>query len=52
MDVYSFGLTLLYICSLGKFSVDDRHIYLYSEDTEAHKEFIEEERRKYVKKDQ
>ena len=31
MDVYSFGLTLLYMCSLGKFAIDDRHLYLYSE---------------------
>lgn len=50
MDVYSFGLTLLYICSLGKFSIDDRHLYLYN-DNRIHEDFIEQERRKYVKKD-
>jgi len=31
MDVYSFGLTLLYVCSLGKFAIDDRHLYMYGE---------------------
>jgi len=29
LDVYSFGLTLLYFCSMGKFNVDDRHPFLY-----------------------
>jgi hypothetical protein len=50
MDVYSFGLTLLYVCSLGKFCIDDRHIYLYNS-SGTHAEFMEEERRKFVKKD-
>lgn len=40
MDVYSFGLTVLYFCSLGKFSIDDRHIYIYNEDG-SHTEFID-----------
>lgn len=35
MDVYSFGLTLLYVCSLGKFCIDDRHLYLYNQ-TDTH----------------
>ncbi len=50
MDLYSFGLTLLYMCSLGKFAIDERYLYLYGE-SGAHEEFIEEERRKYVKRD-
>jgi hypothetical protein len=48
MDLYAFGLTLLYFCSLGKFNIDDRHVYMYNSD-ETHQDFINDERRKHVK---
>jgi hypothetical protein len=50
LDLYSFGLTLLYLCSMGRFSLEERADYIYESSEHSHSDFIKEQRRKWVTK--
>ena len=40
LDLYSFGLTLLYLCSMGRFSLEERADYIYESSEHSHSDFI------------
>lgn len=48
LDVYALGITILYMCSLGKFDLFERKQYLI-QDSIFHEEYMKEERRKILK---
>ena len=47
LDVYALGLTLLFVCSMGRFLPEERVEYSYTRGT-GHFDFIEEQRKRYV----
>lgn len=49
LDVYALGLTLLFVCSMGKFSLEERANFIYESSEKSHSDFIKEERVKWVK---
>jgi hypothetical protein len=49
LDVYSLGLTLLYLCSMGKFSLEERANFIYESSERSHFDFIKEQRVKWVR---
>jgi hypothetical protein len=40
LDVYSLGLTVLYLCSMGKFSLEERANFIYESSERSHFDFI------------
>ena len=50
LDVYALGLTLLYVCSVGRFCLKERENYLKGElFHNVHTHYIKEQRRKFIK---
>jgi hypothetical protein len=47
-DLYSFGLTILMVCSLGKFSLAER--ISYSTNSQDHRHYIKQNRTRFIKK--
>jgi serine/threonine protein kinase len=49
LDVYSFGLTLLFLCSMGRFSLEERTNFIYESSEKSHADFIKDQRVKWIR---
>ncbi len=49
LDVYALGLTLLFLCSMGRFSLEERANYIYESSEKSHADFMKDQRSKWVR---